>query len=46
MAGFATVSVSSQNFEVCALALMPEADDEAIRRSLLEYGFNFQEAKA
>ncbi|WP_346016216.1 methyltransferase domain-containing protein [Bradyrhizobium sp. C-145] len=44
MAGFPTVSVSTQNFEVCALALMPEADGEAIQRSLLESGFNFQEA--
>lgn len=46
MAGFSTVSVSTQNFEVCALALMPEADGEAIQRSLLESGFNFQEAQA
>ncbi|RTE88012.1 MULTISPECIES: class I SAM-dependent methyltransferase [Bradyrhizobium] len=46
MAGFPTVSVSTQNFEVCALALMPEADGEAIQRSLLESGFNFQEARS
>jgi predicted SAM-dependent methyltransferase len=46
MAGFPTVSVSTANFEVCALALMPGADGEAIQKSLLESGFNFQEAQA
>lgn len=45
-AGFPTVSVSMQNFEVCALALMPEADDAAIKTALLESGFNFQELAA
>ena len=44
MAGFPTVSVATENFEVCALALMPEADDAAIKKALLESGFNFQEA--
>jgi predicted SAM-dependent methyltransferase len=44
MAGFPTVSVRTQNFEVCALALMPDADGEAIQQSLLQSGFNFQEA--
>jgi predicted SAM-dependent methyltransferase len=44
MAGFPTVSVAAANFEVCALALMPEADDAAIKKALLESGFNFQEA--
>jgi SAM-dependent methyltransferase len=44
MAGFPTVSVAAANFEVCALALMPEADDGAIKKALLESGFNFQEA--
>lgn len=43
MAGFPTVSVSTRNFEVCALALMPDADGEAIQESLLESGFDFQE---
>jgi hypothetical protein len=43
MAGFPTISVATENFEVCALALMPEADDAAIKRTLLENGFNFQE---
>jgi predicted SAM-dependent methyltransferase len=45
MAGFPTVSVSTQNFEVCALALMPDADGDAIQQSLLQSGFNFQEAQ-
>jgi predicted SAM-dependent methyltransferase len=45
-AGFPTVSVSMQNFEVCALALMPDADDAAIKAALLECGFNFQEVSA
>jgi predicted SAM-dependent methyltransferase len=44
MAGFPTVSVATENFEVCALALMPEADDAAIKKALLGSGFNFQEA--
>jgi len=46
MAGFPTVSVATENFEVCALALMPETDDAAIKRTLLESGFNFQEVTA
>jgi predicted SAM-dependent methyltransferase len=46
MAGFPTVSITTENFEVCALALMPEADSEGIQRTLLETGFNFQEASA
>jgi hypothetical protein len=46
MAGFPTVSVATENFEVCALALMPEADDAAIKKTLLENGFNFQEVPA
>lgn len=46
MAGFPTVSVTTANFEVCALALMPEADGVTIQKSLLETGFNFQEATA
>lgn len=44
MAGFPNVSVTTENFEVCALALMPEADGAAIQKTLLETGFNFQEA--
>jgi predicted SAM-dependent methyltransferase len=46
MAGFPTVSVATENFEVCALALMPEANDAAIKTTLLENGFNFQEVPA
>jgi predicted SAM-dependent methyltransferase len=45
-AGFQTVSVTTENFEVCALALMPEADGVAIKKTLLETGFNFQEVPA
>lgn len=44
MAGFPNVSVTTENFEVCALALMPEADGAAVQKSLLETGFNFREA--
>jgi hypothetical protein len=43
MAGFPTVSVTTENFEVCALALMPEADGATIQKTLLETGFDFQE---
>jgi predicted SAM-dependent methyltransferase len=46
MAGFPTVSITTENFEVCALALMPYADSEGIQKTLLETGFNFQEASA
>ena len=46
MAGFPTVSVRTENFEVCALALMPEANSEATQKILLESGLNFQEAPA
>jgi SAM-dependent methyltransferase len=42
-AGFPTVSVRSQDFEVCALALMPEADGEAIQRGLALCGLSFKE---
>jgi predicted SAM-dependent methyltransferase len=45
MAGFPTVSTRTENFEVCALALMPDADGKAIQTSLLESGFNFQEVR-
>ncbi len=41
MAGFPTVSVRSENFEICALALMPEADSDAIQKTLLELGLQF-----
>jgi predicted SAM-dependent methyltransferase len=46
MAGFPTVSITTENFEVCALALMPDADSEGIQRTLFDAGFNFQEASA
>jgi len=45
-AGFPTVSVRTENFEVWCLALMSDADGDAIQRTLLESGFsNFQEAR-
>jgi SAM-dependent methyltransferase len=43
-AGFTTVSVTTGNFEICALALMPDADGAGIKSSLLTTGFNFQDA--
>jgi predicted SAM-dependent methyltransferase len=42
-AGFSTVSTRTENFEICALALMPEAEGEAIQKELAASGFNFQE---
>jgi predicted SAM-dependent methyltransferase len=42
-AGFSTASTRSDNFEICALALMPEADAQRIQRDLAACGFNFQE---
>jgi predicted SAM-dependent methyltransferase len=42
-AGFSTVSTRSDNFEICALALMPQADARAIQQDLASGGFDFQE---
>jgi len=42
-AGFPSVSVRSQDFEVCALAVMPEANGAAIQQELAACGFDFQE---
>jgi SAM-dependent methyltransferase len=42
-AGFSTVSTRSDDFEVCALALMPTADGRGIQRNLATCGFDFQE---
>jgi ubiquinone/menaquinone biosynthesis C-methylase UbiE len=42
-AGFSTVSTRTENFEVCALALMPNADASAIQQDLAACGFDFQE---
>jgi predicted SAM-dependent methyltransferase len=42
-AGFSTISTRSENFEVCALALMPKADAGRIQRDLAACGFDFQE---
>src|SRR5882724_4812191 len=45
-AGFRTISVRSENFEICALALMPEAEDRQIRSHLEACGFDFRETAA
>ncbi|GLH76746.1 hypothetical protein SSBR45G_16540 [Bradyrhizobium sp. SSBR45G] len=42
-AGFPAVSVRSENFEICALALMADADVAAIQRELDACGFDFRE---
>jgi SAM-dependent methyltransferase len=41
--GFPTVSTRTENFEVCALALMPKANVQKIQQDLAAYGFDFQE---
>ena len=45
-AGFPTVPTRSENFEVCALALMPHANAEAIQQNLEGCGFNFRDQVA
>jgi len=40
-AGFPTAVGQDGEFEVCALALMSDADGDAIQRTLLESGFQF-----
>jgi predicted SAM-dependent methyltransferase len=42
-AGFSTVSTRTENFEVCALALMPKANAPRIQQDLAACGFDFQE---
>ena len=42
-AGFSTISTRTENFEVCALALMPKADGRGIKQDLAACGFDFQE---
>jgi hypothetical protein len=42
-AGFPAISTRTENFEVCALALMPKADARGIQRDLATFGFDFQE---
>jgi predicted SAM-dependent methyltransferase len=42
-AGFSAASTRSDNFEICALALMPGADAQAIQQNLAACGFDFQE---
>ncbi|MBR0750753.1 class I SAM-dependent methyltransferase [Bradyrhizobium jicamae] len=45
-AGFSEVSTRTENFEIVALALMPEADGESILAELDRSGFNFREEVA
>lgn len=42
-AGFPNVFTRSENYEICALALMPEADGDAIQQDLQRCGFDFRE---
>lgn len=42
-AGFPTVSVRSENFEICALALMEQADSSRVQAELAPLGFDFRE---
>lgn len=41
-AGFQTVAVRSENFEICALAQMEKADSEGIQSELSKAGFDFR----
>lgn len=43
-AGFPTINVRRENFEICALAFMPEADVAEIEDSLARIGFDMREA--
>ncbi|WP_368039449.1 class I SAM-dependent methyltransferase [Tardiphaga sp. vice154] len=45
-AGFAAARVRSENFEICALALMPGADADAVQTELASSGFDFRETAA
>lgn len=42
-AGFPTVNVRSKDFEICALAFMPDADCDAIETELAQIGFDLRE---
>lgn len=42
-AGFPTIKVRSENFEVCALALMSQTDPDAVQSALFASGFDFRE---
>lgn len=42
-AGFATARVRSDNFEICALAFMSEANSGAVQSELAECGFDFRQ---
>ena len=41
-AGFQTIAVRSENFEICALAQMEKADSEGIQNELSKAGFDFR----
>jgi hypothetical protein len=43
-AGFAAAHVRSENFEICALALMPGADPNQVQAELASCGFDFRES--
>ncbi|MGJ5206481.1 class I SAM-dependent methyltransferase [Bradyrhizobium sp. HKCCYLR20261] len=43
-AGFPTINVRRENFEICALAFMPEADVADVEDSLARAGFDMREA--
>jgi hypothetical protein len=45
-AGFAAAHVRSENFEICALALMAGADADAVQAELATSGFDFRERVA
>ena len=45
-AGFSTASTRTDNFEVCALALMPRANGDFIQAELEACGFSFEEQVA
>jgi predicted SAM-dependent methyltransferase len=42
-AGFPTINVKRENFEICALAFMPQADAAAIEADLAQIGFDMRE---
>ncbi|MGJ4952573.1 class I SAM-dependent methyltransferase [Bradyrhizobium sp. HKCCYLS20291] len=45
-AGFPTINVRRENFEICALAFMPEADVADIESALARIGFDMRESAA
>jgi len=45
-AGFPRIAVRSENFEICALALMPSADDRQAEEELARVGLDFRQPAA